>query len=187
MSRVLADFVAKLGGRRLARNNRIGGKQFLNRCCALIAVLESMLLARALKIVLQHYRHICDLWRRLNEGCLRQLSGSVATAPRGPGLTPRRHWRTKFAVMHNRSSNNVLRYGPLTEGETSEATRIYWSRRWHGGVAVICARAAAIDARNRISQLEVSGNRRGDAGCRPPRPRGKRLHRGQQSGDRVSL
>src|SRR6266487_4106999 len=131
--------------------------------------------------------HICDLWRRLNEGCLRQLSGSVATAPRGPGLTPRRHWRTKFAVMHNRSSNNVLRYGPLTEGEPSEATRIYWSRRWHGGVAVICARAAAIDARNRISQLEVSGNRRGDAGCRPPRPRGKRLHRGQQSGDRVSL
>ena len=49
----MADFVAKLGGRRLARNNRIGGKQFLNRCCALIAVLESMLPARALKIVLQ--------------------------------------------------------------------------------------------------------------------------------------
>jgi len=85
---LLADFVAKLGGRRLARNNRIGGKQFLNRCCALIAVLESMLLARALKIVLQHYRHICDLWRHLIEGCLRQLSGRVATAARGPGLTP---------------------------------------------------------------------------------------------------
>ena len=30
--------------------------------------------------------HICDLWRRLNKGCLRELSGSVATAPRGPGL-----------------------------------------------------------------------------------------------------
>jgi len=56
----MADFVAKLGGRRLARNNRIRGKQFLNRCCALIAVLESMLLARALKIVLQHYRHISE-------------------------------------------------------------------------------------------------------------------------------
>ena len=54
--RISADFVAKLGGRRLARNNRIGGKQFLNRCCALIAVLESMLPARALKIVLQQNR-----------------------------------------------------------------------------------------------------------------------------------
>src|SRR6266566_3514525 len=67
MSRVLADFVAKLGGRRLARNNRIGGKQFLNRCCALIAVLESMLPARALKIVLQQNRHISEeLIRRGN-------------------------------------------------------------------------------------------------------------------------
>src|SRR6266700_7725681 len=56
-----ADFVAKLGGRRLARNNRIGGKQFLSRCCALIAVLESMLPARALKIVLQQNRHRTDL------------------------------------------------------------------------------------------------------------------------------
>src|SRR5947209_20560432 len=83
----MADFVAKLGGRRLARNNRIRGKQFLNRCCALIAVLESMLPARALKIVLQHYRHKCDLWRRLNEGRLRQLSRRVATRPREPGLT----------------------------------------------------------------------------------------------------
>src|SRR5713226_10249492 len=55
LSPLWVDFVAKLGGRRLARNNRIRGKQFLNRCCALIAVLESMLPARALKIVLQHY------------------------------------------------------------------------------------------------------------------------------------
>jgi hypothetical protein len=35
--------------------------------------------------------HICDLWRRLNEGRLRQLSGRVATAPQGPGLTPTGH------------------------------------------------------------------------------------------------
>src|SRR5438094_419340 len=30
---------------------------------------------------------ICDLWRHLIEGCLRRLSGRVATAARGPGLT----------------------------------------------------------------------------------------------------
>src|SRR6266536_2085731 len=36
-------------------------------------------------------RHICDLWRRLIEGCLWQLSGRVAKARRGPGLTQLRH------------------------------------------------------------------------------------------------
>ncbi len=50
-----ADSVAKLGKRRLTRNNRIGAKDFLNRCCALVAVLESMLPARAPKIVLPQY------------------------------------------------------------------------------------------------------------------------------------
>src|SRR6266568_6516846 len=35
--------------------------------------------------------HICDLWRRLHEGRLRRLSGRVATAPRGPGLTQLGH------------------------------------------------------------------------------------------------
>src|SRR6266516_7831975 len=35
---------------------------------------------------------ICDLWRHLIEGCLRRLSGRVATAARGPGLTHLRHW-----------------------------------------------------------------------------------------------
>src|SRR6266536_2314151 len=58
--------VAKLGKRRLTRNNRIGAKDLLNRCCALVAVLESMLPARAPKIVLQQNR---------------RLSGRVATAP----------------------------------------------------------------------------------------------------------
>jgi hypothetical protein len=51
----LADSVAKVRGRRLARNNRIVAKEFLNRCCALVAVLESMLPAQAPKIVLQQY------------------------------------------------------------------------------------------------------------------------------------
>ncbi len=31
------------------------------------------------------------LWRRQIEDCLRQLSGRIATVPRGPGLTPSRH------------------------------------------------------------------------------------------------
>src|SRR6266498_2435623 len=51
--RIGSDSVAKLGKRRLTRNNRIGAKDLLNRCCALVAVLESMLPARAPKIVLQ--------------------------------------------------------------------------------------------------------------------------------------
>src|SRR6266511_6233006 len=51
--RIGSDSVAKLGKRRLTRNNRIGAKDLLNRCCALVAALESMLPARAPKIVLQ--------------------------------------------------------------------------------------------------------------------------------------
>jgi len=31
--------------------------------------------------------HVCDLSRCLNQGCLRQQSGCVATMPRGPSLT----------------------------------------------------------------------------------------------------
>src|SRR6266571_9183711 len=54
------DSVAKLDKRRLTRNNRIGAKDFLNRCCALVAVLESMLPARAPKIVLQQNRHASE-------------------------------------------------------------------------------------------------------------------------------
>src|SRR6266536_2880584 len=54
--RIGSDSVAKLGKRRLTRNNRIGAKDLLNRCCALVAVLESMLPARAPKIVLQQNR-----------------------------------------------------------------------------------------------------------------------------------
>ncbi len=32
--------------------------------------------------------HICDLWRRLNEGCLRQQSGRVTTAAPMTGFDP---------------------------------------------------------------------------------------------------
>src|SRR6266511_2825115 len=59
--RIGSDSVAKLGKRRLTRNNRIGAKDFLNRCCALVAVLESMLPARAPKIVLQQNLPYPDL------------------------------------------------------------------------------------------------------------------------------
>src|SRR6266487_3217028 len=56
-----ADSVAKLGKRRLTRNNRIGAKDLLNRCCALVAVLESMLPARAPKIVLQQNLPVAEV------------------------------------------------------------------------------------------------------------------------------
>jgi len=57
---LLVDTVAKLGGRRLARNNRIVAIEFLNGCCALVAVLESMLPAQAPKIALQQNRQIAE-------------------------------------------------------------------------------------------------------------------------------
>src|SRR5215475_9923153 len=66
------ECVAKLGEGWLARKNRIVAKGFLNQCCGLVAILESILLARTPKIVLQH---------------IRVLSGHFASAFRGPGLT----------------------------------------------------------------------------------------------------
>jgi hypothetical protein len=53
--RSLGDSVAKLDEGRLARNNRIVAKGILNQYCALVAVLESMLLHQVPKILLQHY------------------------------------------------------------------------------------------------------------------------------------
>ena len=82
-----ADFVAKLGGTRLARNNRIVGKEFLNRCCSLGAVLESMLPAQAPKIVLQHYLHRTDLPRCLVSSRYWGVCGHIADMLRPPPLT----------------------------------------------------------------------------------------------------
>src|SRR5262249_47505269 len=41
-------------------NNRIGAEAFLNRCCALVGVLESLLRAWMLKILLQQNRPKAD-------------------------------------------------------------------------------------------------------------------------------
>ncbi len=79
MSPELADSVAKVDGRRLAHNNRIMTKEFLNQCCALVAVLESMLPAQAPKIVLQHYRHDSDVWKRLPFGRFRGAKRTSAS------------------------------------------------------------------------------------------------------------
>jgi hypothetical protein len=49
------DIVAKLDEEQFARNNRIRAREFLCQHCALALDLESMLLAGALKIVLQQY------------------------------------------------------------------------------------------------------------------------------------
>jgi hypothetical protein len=57
----VADSVAKVPDEGPISNNRIGTSGFPNQHCALASDLESMLLAYALKIVLQHYRHICDM------------------------------------------------------------------------------------------------------------------------------
>jgi len=60
-SLLVADCVAKLDEEQLAGNNRIGTNNFLNQPCALASDLESILLARALKIVLQHYRPVAPV------------------------------------------------------------------------------------------------------------------------------
>jgi hypothetical protein len=61
----MADSVAKLAEesswQAIARKNRIGPNKFLNQHCARAPDRESILLARTLKIVLQHYRHFADL------------------------------------------------------------------------------------------------------------------------------
>src|SRR5262249_45059624 len=44
-------------------NNRIGAEAFLNRCCALVGVLESLLRAWMLKILLQQNRPKADIAR----------------------------------------------------------------------------------------------------------------------------
>jgi hypothetical protein len=50
-----ADTVVKVGEGHLGRNNRIAANKFLNRYCASGLDLESILLARTRKILLQQY------------------------------------------------------------------------------------------------------------------------------------
>ena len=49
-----SECVAKLDAEQRASNNRIRLNGLLNRCCALVFVLESMLLIWVVEIVLQH-------------------------------------------------------------------------------------------------------------------------------------
>src|SRR5664279_5705958 len=57
---LLDDCVAKLFATLRTSNNRIRLKDFLNQCCALVSVLESILLILVVKIVLQHNRTKAD-------------------------------------------------------------------------------------------------------------------------------
>jgi hypothetical protein len=52
----MADCAAKLFAALRASNNRIRVNGILNQCCALVFVLESILLAQVLKFFLQQYR-----------------------------------------------------------------------------------------------------------------------------------
>src|SRR6266540_7470442 len=56
MSPVVGDSVAKPFAASQTRNYRIPLNDFLNRCCAPVLVLESILLILLAKIVLQHNR-----------------------------------------------------------------------------------------------------------------------------------
>jgi hypothetical protein len=56
----MADTVVKVGEGHLERNNGIAANKFVNRYCASGLDLESILLARMHKILLQQYRHDSD-------------------------------------------------------------------------------------------------------------------------------
>src|SRR5260370_10305911 len=56
-----ADIVAKVGEGHLERNNRIAANKFLNRYCESGLDLQSILLARMHKILLQQYLPIPDI------------------------------------------------------------------------------------------------------------------------------
>jgi hypothetical protein len=56
-----ADCVVKLFAALRASNNRIRLSGILNQCCALVFVLESLLLVLVVKIVLQHNLPIADI------------------------------------------------------------------------------------------------------------------------------
>src|SRR2546430_11599255 len=66
---------------------------------------------------------ICDLWRHLIEGCLRRLSGRVATAARGPGLT-------QCGLSQRLLSGSVIPRGPV---RTNRISTRYYVWKWHLG------------------------------------------------------
>jgi hypothetical protein len=88
----LADCVAKVAEGWAVSNYRIAVNSFLNQRCAGAPDLESTLLARALKILLQQYRHKCDVPTVSGNVCYRCLSGLNTDVARQPPLTHLRHW-----------------------------------------------------------------------------------------------
>jgi hypothetical protein len=91
----LANFVAKLGDEPLSRNNRLGAHNFLNQHCAWAPDLESILLARALKIVLQQNRPKGEVAARSKHVCCRVNCGRdllvESLSAHDPKLTCRLH------------------------------------------------------------------------------------------------
>ena len=61
----------------------------MNRCCALIAVLESMLLARAIKIVLQHYLPLAEVRASIDPTCIPVRVRGMPKSSRGGGKSDR--------------------------------------------------------------------------------------------------
>src|SRR5262245_34934037 len=77
---LLADCVAKLFAALRKCNDRIRLTGILNRCCAPLLVLESILLNLVAKIVLQHNRHQADMPQRESNVRFWGRSGRGATA-----------------------------------------------------------------------------------------------------------
>jgi hypothetical protein len=82
------DCVAKLFAALQASNNRIRLNDFLNQCCALVSVLESILLILVVKIVLQHNR------MHSGHSSALALNGSVAN-------DPKRTWSVRRSTCDN--------------------------------------------------------------------------------------
>src|ERR1700680_401138 len=81
-----ADCVAKLDEEQLAGNNRIRTNKILNQHCVLGPNLESILLARALKIVLQQYLPTAEVAR-------------IVRSPRRPARPAMRACRIPIGVL----------------------------------------------------------------------------------------
>jgi hypothetical protein len=89
MAGIALGVIAKLDEEQLARNNRIGARRFLNQHCVLVPDLESILLARTPKIVLQHERsELTITLKRITQN----LQLSTSCRPITPSLGIRRHF-----------------------------------------------------------------------------------------------